>query len=233
MPTKPIVRGLRDQLVDNLRNDVLTGHYKEGDPIRQDEVVARYRVSRTPVREALLQLAHEGLVTTVPNCGAHVAKQAPDDIRAFLIPIRRVIEIHALRICFNRLTADDFQQWDEILGAMREACELRDFAALAEHDIAFHRWLIELADEPALMKIWSAVVGQVRAHFLKSHLAYADLMDVYREHAAIVATFRTSDLETAVGYFARRIGDVDLETTAKDLLTLPVARVPADASQSN
>lgn len=218
MDRKPIVRGLRDQLVDRLRNDVLTGYYMVGDPIRQDEVVARYKVSRTPVREALVQLAQEGLITTTPNCGARVAQQAPDKIQELLVPIRRIVEVYALKHCFDSLNDLDFARWDSIVEEMRLACKRRDFPAVAEHDIAFHRFLIERAGEPSLERIWSTIVGQVREHFRRSHSKYEDLMDVYREHAAIVETFRTRNLKAAIDFLAHRIGDTDADVMLEDLL---------------
>ncbi|WP_425400280.1 GntR family transcriptional regulator [Aeoliella sp.] len=218
MSSDSVVRGLRHQLVDRLRSDVLSGYYAEGQPIRQDEVVARYNVSRTPVREALIQLAEEGLVTTTPNRGARVAKQAPDSIREFLIPIRRIIEVYALKLSFSRLSDEQFARFDAILQKMREACEANDYAGVAEQDIAFHRSIIEMADEPSLLKIWTTLVGQVRMHFQQSHRAYDDLMDVYREHAAIVETFRGGDVEESASYFAQRIGDTDASAMFEDLL---------------
>lgn len=218
MPAKPIVRGLKDQLVDRLRNDVLTGHYLVGEPIRQDEVVARYNVSRTPVREALVQLAQEGLVTSIPNRGVRVAQHAPEPIQELLVPIRRIVEVYALRLCFDSFGEEDFKEWDSIVEQMRLACEKRDLPAVAEHDIAFHRFLIMRAGEPSLEKIWSTIVGQVREHFRRSHAEYDDLNDVYREHAAIVETFRNRDLEAAVRYFAHRIGDTDKDAMFEDLL---------------
>ena len=210
-------------MVASLRNDVLSGHYKVGDAIRQEEVVARYGVSRTPVREALIQLEQEGFVVTVPNCGTRVAPQAPDSIHGLWIPIRRIIEIYALRSCFDSLTEADFLKWETILDAMRAAGERRDYASLAEQDMAFHRTIIERADEPSLLRIWSTLVSQLRSYFQRSHAGYADLLDVYREHAAIIAKFRAGDRDAAITFLASRIGDPDSEKIFEDLLTLQAA----------
>jgi len=216
-PSKPLVRGLRDQLVNNLRNDILTGTYQPGDAIRQEDVVARYQVSRTPVREALIQLEQEGLVTTIPNCGARVAPQAPDSIHGLLIPIRRVIEVFALRSCFDSLNDQDFKKWKSILVDMRKACKQKDYLALAEQDIAFHRSIIERAKEPSLLRIWSTIVGQVQTYFLRSYHQYSDLMDMYHEHVAILAMFRSGNCDAAAAFLANRIGEPpDAEKNAEN-----------------
>jgi DNA-binding GntR family transcriptional regulator len=207
MSSNQLTRGLRDQLVHNLRNDMLSGHYKEGDPIRQEEVVARYKVSRTPVREALLQLEHEGLVQMIPNCGARVAAATPDSIHELLLPIRRIIEVFALKLFFDDLNEEDFQRWDEILGRMKSACERGDSAAIVQEDLAFHRSIIERAGEPSLLKIWSLLVAQVRAHFVRSIAGYPDVMDLYREHAKIIEVIRQGDVQVAAGYLGANIGD--------------------------
>ena len=222
-----LVRGLRDQLVNKLRADVLSGRYKEGDVIRQEEVVARYQVSRTPVREALIELENEGLLVHIPNRGTRVARQAPDSIHELLIPIRRTVETYALRLCYSTLTEIDFTRLDDILDRMRQACERGDYVALGQEDVAFHRFLVERAGEPALVKIWSTIVSQVRAYFRRSHLEYKDLMDVYREHAAIVETFRQGDEQAAIEYLASRIGDPASDAMFEDLLRLGGTRPAA------
>lgn len=214
----PLVRGLREQLAESLRTDILSGFYKEGDAIRQEEVVKRYQVSRTPVREALIDLQNEGLVVRIPNRGIRVARQAPDSVHELLIPLRRTIETYAVRVCFASLTAEDFKCWDEILERMRIACEQRDCAALGDADIAFHRYLVDRAGEPSLSKIWGMIVGQVRAYFLRYHLRYKDLMIVYREHAAIVEVFRRGSQPEAIEFLAARIGDPASDELFKDLL---------------
>lgn len=213
-----LIRGLRDQLVDNLRADILTGRYLEGDAIRQEEVVARYQVSRTPVREALIELENEGLLVHTPNCGMRVARQPPDSVHELLIPLRRTIETYAARLSFASLDEDFFRGWEAILERMRAACEQKDCVALGEADIAFHRHLVDRAGEPSLSRIWEAILTQVRAYFLKYHLKYKDVMIIHREHTAIMETFRRGDEQTAIEFLAARIGDPESETLFRDLL---------------
>ena len=215
-----ILRGIRDQLVASLRNDLVAGLYEVGVPLRQEDIVTRYNVSRTPVREALIQLEHEGLVESTPNRGARVARQAPDSIHELLIPMRRLVEVYALRLIFDRLADVDFERWSGILDRMKDACARSDLAGVAQHDIAFHRSIIELADEPSLLRIWLPIVGQIRSYFLRSHSEYLDLMDVYREHAAIVETFRTGNRDEACRYLAARIGDPVSDAMIEDLMRL-------------
>ncbi|MEX0642557.1 MAG: GntR family transcriptional regulator [Pirellulales bacterium] len=206
--------------MDSLRAEVLSGRYQEGEAIRQEEVVARYKVSRTPVREALIELENEGLLVRIPNCGMRVARQAPDSVHELLIPLRRTIETYALRLCFATLNEEDFKGWDVILERMRKACEQGDYVALSDADIAFHRFLVDRAGEPSLSKIWSTLVGQIRAYFLKYLRNYKDLMIVHREHSAMVEMFRSGDEQASIEFLASRIGDPASETLFKDLVRL-------------
>ena len=106
----------------------------------------QFGVSRTPIRKALQQLMHEGLLEGRPNTGVKVAVARPADaICDFIVIIRRMVEIFALRIFFNQLTESDFAHWQSILERMRQACVEEDYTAIAKHDIDFHRSIVRRA----------------------------------------------------------------------------------------
>ena len=196
--TLPLVFSLREQIADRLRADVLSGRLAEGERLSEAQLVTRFGVSRTPIREALQQLAQEGLLEGRPNAGVKVARRPPDAIRDLVVPIRRSVEEFALRSFFSDIGPSDYRQWNEILERMRLACVARDFAAVAEHDVAFHRSIVQRAGLRDLDLIWASLVARVRSHFWETQRNYSDPLDIYREHAELVETFRGGDLEQSV-----------------------------------
>jgi DNA-binding GntR family transcriptional regulator len=194
----PLVFSLREQIADRLRADVLSGRLAEGERLSEAQLVTRFGVSRTPIREALQLLTQEGLLEGRPNTGVKVARRPPDAIRDLVVPIRRSVEEFALRSFFADIDPSDYRQWNEILERMREACIAGDFAAIAEHDVAFHRSIVQRARMRDLDLIWASLVARVRSHFWETQRNYPDPLDIYREHANLVETFRGGDLEQSV-----------------------------------
>jgi DNA-binding GntR family transcriptional regulator len=194
-----IVRGLRIQIVERIREDIMSGRLTGGQRLSELALGRRFGVSRGPIREALVQLAQEGLVDRKPNCGVHVSMPVPDSIRAVIVPIRRTIETFALQSIFDELTEDDFRRWEAILKRMAKACQEMDPGAAVEQDIAFHRLLLERAGQPDLLAIWSTIVARVRGHFRQVHLARRDQpIDVHADHQQLIEAFRSGDREAAL-----------------------------------
>lgn len=71
---------MAEDLGAELRRQILGGEMKPGERIDQDQIAAQYGVSRLPVREALIALAQEGLVQTLPRRGTYVADLSPEDV---------------------------------------------------------------------------------------------------------------------------------------------------------
>lgn len=193
-----LVRGLGEQIVERLREDIFSGRIAEGERLREVELAERFSVSRGPIREALRQLSWEGIVETDRNRGAQVCQSASDEIQELIIPLRRTIESYAVKLFIEDLTEQDFLRWDTLLDQMKKACESKDFAMISELDIAFHRYLVERAQSPDLLAIWSVIVARVRRHFRESHLRYEKPIHVYEEHLPLVEAFREGDLKKAI-----------------------------------
>ncbi len=122
----PVSRAKPDSLVARLRYEILRGSMTPGLPLRQDEIAARHGVSKIPVREALLQLVAEGLVTAQPNRGFIVSQLSPQEASEIL-ELRAVLECEAVRIAMVNMTAAD----------VAEAARILDQAEATE---ALYRW---------------------------------------------------------------------------------------------
>lgn len=205
MATIQLIKGLREQIVARLRDEILSGRLPEGTPLRETELSQRFGVSRGPIRETLQQLVHEGLLVAERNRGVRVAPQAPDSIRELVVPIRRTIETYALRLFFDDINKDDFATWNEILARLKAACREKDYAAIVEQDIALHRSFLERARQPDLIAIWSVLVARVRHHFRKMHMTYDNPMEIYAEHRDLIDAFRGGNVEAAMKELAGNI----------------------------
>ena len=75
-------RSLEREVYDALREDILRGELSPGEPLVEAQLAGSLGVSKTPVREALIRLQRDGLVTIIPYRGARVATPSPDDVRA-------------------------------------------------------------------------------------------------------------------------------------------------------
>src|ERR1700735_5884392 len=76
---KLVTTPVRTQAANELRDRILTGRLRPGDRLDLDRLTAEFGISRTPMREALLELSYEGLVTITPRSGMAVVGITPDD----------------------------------------------------------------------------------------------------------------------------------------------------------
>jgi DNA-binding GntR family transcriptional regulator len=190
---------LREQIVDRLRANLLSGHIPEGESLTEQELSERFAASRTPIREALQQLTYEGLLEGRRFAGVRVTRQPATAIVEFAVTIRRSVETFAVRSYFHEFGEPEFRQWGEILDRMRAGCVARDYRAIAEHDIAFHRALVRRAYARELEGVWISLLSGVRRHFLDTHRTnYPDPLAIHAEHVAMVDVFRAGDLEAAL-----------------------------------
>lgn len=204
---RELVRGLRSQIADRLREDILSGRIVPGEKLAEPQLIKRFGVSRAPIREALVLLTQEGLLEGQANRGVRVTQPVPNELQELFLPIRRMLEVYALKKCFAALTEKDFQIWEEILQRLKVACKARDFLSSAEGDIGFHRTLVELAGQADLLLIWSALVGRLREYFRQGHMRYPDPMSIYDEHREVLKVFRSGDLNRALAALRANMGD--------------------------
>lgn len=189
----PVVRTIREQVADRIRADVLSGRLAAGTSLRENALAQQYRVSRAPIRDALLQLTQEGLLVAKPNCGVRVAA-VKEETQDLLVELRRQIEIFALRKAFQDIDEAFVDQLQETVDQLKAACEAEDLATVVEQDMALHRLIIQSCGNPDLLAIWLPIVSRMMLHYSRHN----SMMDSHREHADIVDAIRAGDEKAAI-----------------------------------
>lgn len=194
MPSTPLYRTIREQIVEQLRKEVMSGQLAEGDPLREESLARRFGVSRGPIRDALLQLTQEGLLVSRPNSGAKVGPSPSVVLQPLLVDLRRQIESYALGRVFETQTDEDLVELTVLLENFRAACKAGEMSEVIAHDMAFHRWIVERAGEPDLVAVWLPILLRFRLRYTR----HRSLMESYQEHKAVVEALRRKDRAAAV-----------------------------------
>ena len=198
MSAVTVLRGLREQIVTELRSELLSGRLAPGEPMREESLAERFGVSRVPIRQVLHELVHEGLLVAKRNCGVRVADVPKSQVCELLSPLRAQIEIYALRLAYERLKSDDFASFDPILARLRFACEQQDGPAILDLDFEFHRHLLESAELQDVIPIWQSVICRMRDFHSAGNKSLEDLLYVHFVHEALIETFRAKGIEAGV-----------------------------------
>ncbi|MDR2487391.1 MAG: GntR family transcriptional regulator [Clostridiales Family XIII bacterium] len=134
--------GLSSELVDSLRIEILSEGIRPGSKLVEQEVCERFGVSRTPVREALKQLAGEDLVELVHSRGAFVIGFSRGDV-ADLFELRRDAEAQAVRWAVERFYEKEMEALEEAYEMMVLYAGREDLRKVREADGRFHEAIYE------------------------------------------------------------------------------------------
>lgn len=194
------------QIHATLRDEIVSMKFKPLDMLNEKQLGQRFGVSRTPVREALLRLADEGLVEIYPQSGTFVSR-IPRRALYEAILIRRALEATTVSLAIVAMKENDrLAELEDNQASLVKAAEANDIAGFHQIDTEFHQLIAEIAGYPG---IW-AVVAQVKVqidryrYFTLPQKGRLDL--VIAEHAAIIDGIRHRDDGTAVLAMSQHVG---------------------------
>ena len=181
-----------------IRAAILDVALKPGAPIVEADVAERFGVSRTPVREALLRLADEGLVDIRPQRGTAVARLSLDRIEEALF-VRRAVECAVIARVFARGEASAVgAALTPIVDAQAAAIARRDIAAALDADTRFHHALVVACGHRG---VWRVVEEARDLHHRMRAIAVPELgsaAQAIRDHRAIAKALRDGDQARAL-----------------------------------
>jgi DNA-binding GntR family transcriptional regulator len=197
------------QITDALEEEILDGSLKPGDRLREAQLAEAFSVSRNSVREALRVLERKGLVRHIPHRGAEVIRLTERDVDD-LFRARSVLERAGLRRAGESEEAKE-QLMREVEG-IEAAAAAGDTAALLEHDLAFHRILVEQIGSRRLDEQYVTLQRELRLALRQ--LDKFDPMAQVEEHREIVEALRAKQGAKADSVLERHL-DVTAGRVAK------------------
>ncbi len=148
-------RGARAHVLELLRHRIITLQIPPGAPLSENELAAQLGVSRTPVRESVILLAEQGLVSVVPQVGTYVAPLRLSDIASAQF-VREALEVASLAEALDKVGDQDVADLRALVAAQRNAAPDAFFPL----DEEFHLRLLSISGHASA---WRAV-SHAKAH---------------------------------------------------------------------
>lgn len=202
-PTR-LRRGAAGAAYEWLRAEVLAARLLPGQTLSENEIAARLGVSRTPVREAIIRLEGEGLLSVRPQVGTVVA---PIDLDAVADGqfLREAIECRTALLAAARVRPADARELRANLREQSKAVARDDQAAFLLLDDRMHRHIVAMAGRP---RVWEKV-EEVKAHLDRVRVLSLEdrswLATIFAQHEAIVSRILDGDGEGAAAAMEQHV----------------------------
>lgn len=187
---------LTDQVVEDLRREILRAQLAPGELVNEPELAARYGVSKTPVREALRLLLQEGWVLIMPRKGYLIRPLALDDVRE-IFALRRLLEPALTADTARRRSDRDVEALRGIVAHHLSAESEFDVMIQAAND--FHQSIADLSGNERAAKIISRLLDEVNRlmHLMPRLEDHLRSVAEVQAHQEILAAIEDQDGEAA------------------------------------
>jgi DNA-binding GntR family transcriptional regulator len=183
----------RTQVVDALREAILSGELPPGTKITELNLVARLHVSRGPIREAIRELIDEGLLVSQPYSGTYVTVIDEKAITE-AYGLRRVLEKYAFTLVWPRRDAEFREKLVSRYHALLAAANLGGTAREMKAEMEFHGLAYEYSGDDTLLATWRHVARRMQVGFIL-HRAMPDGRDSESMHGRYLALALGDDLD--------------------------------------
>jgi len=184
----------KGQVVLAIREAILSGSIQPGDQIVESRLAQQLGSGIPLVREALIELEHQGFVQKIPYKGTMVTKLGAKEIRQ-IFKLRIELEVLAIEWAKERIGDEDVAELRALIRKMERAAAELDMSEFYEHDLAFHRRLWAMSGNTYLVDALERVVVPLFAFFvmktkrerdsyLESATAHMKIVDALSERSA-------------------------------------------------
>ncbi len=207
---------LRTQVYEYLRRELKEENLKPGMSVSMNELMTHLGISRTPLRDALLQLQNEGFVTFLPQRGIRINELTQTDIEN-MYEMLGALDSRVLLTVFDRIGSLEIEQMKRINIEMGQNLEKRDFPRYWNLNTAFHNVYLNLSANQLILNHIN-ILRQRLFEFGKKDWSLRRKHVIHKEHLTLVALIEKGDAVTAADFMRDQHTILDLD--AKTSLSL-------------
>jgi DNA-binding GntR family transcriptional regulator len=196
-------RPLKEDIFDVVHAKIISGVYKPGDWLRQEEIATQLGVSMTPVREALDLLVSAGLAERVPYRGVRVREMSTKDV-VEAYGLRLILEAVIAREATKNIAPEQLAGLEAMLEKMKKQESLEEVSDARQLSREFHSAIAEASKNDLLIKLYAIVSNAFpdwllyEALFRKPELLVDSMASTLQEHIVIVEALKQGNAEKAV-----------------------------------
>lgn len=229
MPSKrPVFTKASDRIRLAIESAVKDGGLLPGDPLDEAALAEQYQVSRTPVREALIQLQVQGIVTSLPRGGMIVAKMDLQQLMS-LWELLAELEGVAVRLACQRMTPDELRAIVLHHEASAAIVEADDVAGWQDSNLGFHELIYRATRNPYLRQ--EVLRIRTRTGFYRKHAfgALGRIKASFEQHRQVVLALQQGDAHAAAEAMVAHMRPEQSPSGLTDLIVNLPKTVFADA----
>lgn len=188
---------LSQEVAEAIRWMIIEGDLTHGQRLIEETISEETGVSRGTVREAIMQLAGEGLVTVESYRGAMVSGMSLDEFAEVFIPVRWTLERYAIVRALERMGKKEFAHLGSIVQEMDATARGNDVGGIrrmVELDVEFHRTIIDSADSRQAQQLWQAIQPRVQLGFYRLSNSQPHPSLIAEEHARLLELLRQGEM---------------------------------------
>lgn len=201
---------LRDVVFNTIKDGILTGRFRPGERLLENQLAEELGVSRTPIREALRMLEIENLVDLIPRKGAQVREMSEKDIKNVL-EIRKVLEELAAGLAAENITKQEINSLKKANTDFINAFDNGDREAVLEADTRFHDIIFNATQNDKLVQIISNISIQIFRYRITYLKLLSDVSVPNQHHIELIKAFERRDVARARAISREHIDDQAIE----------------------
>lgn len=202
---------LKDHVYEYISESIKDGSLRPGDKINEQHLSDKLNVSRTPVREALIQLAAEGLLDAEPRRGFRVKPLILEEAKD-LYQLIGHLDAMAATLSLADITGEDIDMMKELQAKMKDAIEAQDFERYYRLQIEFHNVYLRKCSNKQLI----IMLEQLKLRFIKRGYSDSDsdrLNEIFNEtnaqHTKIIELFESRDARALESFLKEKHWSMD------------------------